>query len=264
MLIQYMSDLHIEFEPFFVEKKGDVLILAGDVFSRNSQIQFREFMKHTLDLGFDAVFFVMGNHEGYGWSYEKAKDILRTWDTDDPTFWFLDRSGIVFNGQRFMGATLWSHPSQSVMCHARLYTNDYRAVKDWTTDDHVREHHKDLEYLIYSAQEGDVIITHNPPRMTTGIDWPRFGGDTLNSWFANNMELAMKKMKPALWVSGHTHKCWEDEFDGIHDVGNCRGYVRRNRMTGKLLREVPDFDPHKTIIIGEHDEAVNASSGRAA
>ncbi len=263
MRIQYISDLHIECQQFFVEKKGDVLILAGDIFSGKSVVRFRDFMKRTLDLGFDAVLYVLGNHEGYGWSIGEAKDLLREYDSNDSTFWFLDRSGVVLNGQRFTGASLWSNPTQNAKIQARLYINDYRAIRNWNIDRHVDEHYRDLEYLEGEIAEGDVVITHFPPRYT-GIDQARFGGDTLNSWFTNNLDGLICEKKPALWVSGHTHHCWKSKIGSTMDVGNCRGYTYIHRGTGQAYSEVKAFDPLKTIRIGALDEGADDSSEGAA
>ena len=67
--IQYMSDLHLECGgPFSVVKHGDVLVLAGDCFTARTTARFQDFLYDVMALGFKAVFYVMGNHEGYGWT----------------------------------------------------------------------------------------------------------------------------------------------------------------------------------------------------
>lgn len=263
MRIQYMSDLHIECNEFFVQKEGDVLVLAGDIFNGRSVGRFQEFMKRTLDLGFEAVLYVLGNHEGYFWSIPEAKEVLQEIDTNDPTFWFLDRSGIVIRDTTFIGASLWSNPGQNAALQARLYISDYKLINGWTIDDHVNEHFKDKEYLFDAGMEGNVVITHFPPRRT-GIDRKRFGGDVLNGWFTNDMDDLIREARPKLWISGHTHHCWQAHIGETMDVGNCRGYTFIHKGTGQLTSEVKSFDPKKTIRIGEPDEGVDDSSGRAA
>jgi len=255
MRIQYISDLHLECSQFFVEKNGDVLVLAGDIFSGHSLERFEEFMERTMGLGFKAVLFVLGNHEGYGWSIPEAKSLLCKLDTEYADFWFLDRSGVTISGQRFIGASLWSGPGQNAAIHARLYINDYRAIHGWTIEDHVHEHWKDLAYLDSAMVKGDVVITHFPPTYN-GVDVARFGGDVLNSWFVNDLNHIMAQRSPKLWISGHTHHVWDEMVGVTRDVGNCRGYTRTHASTGQLTGEVKAFNPTRAIKI----EVTNDSS----
>ena len=260
MKIQFMSDLHLECSKFFVEKNGDILVLAGDIFNASSVLRFNDFMTDTMDLGFDAVFFVIGNHEGYGWTLPAARGILQEMDAKYGDFYLLDRSGAVINGQRFIGASLWSHPNTNANIHARLYINDYKAIAEWKIEDHIREHHKDLDYLQIAIKEGDVVITHFPPTRN-GIDQRRFGGDVLNGWFTNKLNGLIERTKPQLWISGHTHYSWDDVVGVTRDVGNCRGYTYIHHGTGQLTSEVKTFEPTRAIDIENNN---NSSEGAAS
>lgn len=247
MKVQYISDLHLECSDFNVEKSGDVLVLAGDIFNASSVARFEAFIARTMDLGFKAVLFVLGNHEGYGWSIPEAKYLLLRLESEYADFRFLDRSDIVIDGQRFIGASLWSAPTTSANIHARLYINDYRAIRGWTIDDHVREHWKDRDFLITTIREDDVVITHFPPT-SNGMDANRFGGDVLNSWFVNSMDDVLLNTKPQLWISGHTHHVWDEMVGYTRDVGNCRGYTHVD-YARKLIGEVKAFEPTRAIKI---------------
>lgn len=259
MEIQFLSDLHLECSPFDVEKNGDMLVLAGDIFCHSSITRFENFMEKTMDLGFDAVLFVMGNHEGYGWSIPEAKELLREMEDKYEHFWFLDRAGIVIDGQRFIGASLWSSPTQNASIQARLYINDYRAIRGWTIEDHIYAHFADLDYLSTVMCLDDVVITHFPPTYN-GVDKVRFDGDVLTTWFVNDLNDLIIRRKPKLWISGHTHHCWEEAVGVTQDVGNCRGYTWINRSTGMMVGEVQTFNPTRAITI----ETTNHSSIGAA
>ena len=248
MRIQYISDLHLECSDFLVEKNGDVLVLAGDIFSGQSVQRFENFMERTMGLGFDAVLYVLGNHEGYGWSIPEARNLLLDLQDDYANFWYLDRTGVVLNDQRFIGASLWSNPTQNANIQARLYINDYRSIRDWSIDDHIREHFKDLNYLTTAIRPGDVVITHFPPTYN-GVDKARFDGDVLNSWFTNKLEGLIKRLKPKLWISGHTHHVWDATVGETRDVGNCRGYTWNHHSAGQLTSEVKLFDPTRATTI---------------
>ena len=258
MKVQYISDLHLECSMFYVEKSGDVLVLAGDIFNAHSVLDFEAFLERTMGLGFKAVLFVFGNHEGYGWSASEAKALLRTMEDKYDRFWFLDRAGVVIDDQRFLGASLWSAPTTPANIHARLYINDYRAIRGWTIDDHVREHWKDRDYLMTAVRKDDVVITHFPPT-SNGMDANRFGGDVLNSWFVNSMDDVLLNTKPQLWISGHTHHVWDEMVGYTRDVGNCRGYTHKD-VYGTLIGEVKTFDPTRAIKIETtHGSSIGAT-----
>lgn len=262
MKIQVLSDLHIEVCPFAVEKAGDVLVLAGDIFSGRSIDRWEDFIVRTMGLGFKAVIFVMGNHEGYGWSYEGAKQTLRYTENKYDGFHFLDRSTVTIDGVRFIGCPLWSNPSDEAIVQARMCINDYRAVTNWTIDDHIEEGERDREYLFNNIREGDVVVTHFPPTKI-GIDQERFGGDVLNDWFANNLENLVRLTGAGLWISGHTHHTWLGKEGRTLLVGNCRGYSRIHHSTGQEVREVKNFDPLKTINYRVYNGADESSGGVA-
>lgn len=248
MQIQYISDLHLECSDFVVEKSGDILVLAGDIFTRSSADRFERFMERTMDLGFTAVLFVLGNHEGYGWTIQDAKDLLQRMQEKYSKFYFLDRSGVPIDGQRFIGASLWSNPSQVASIHARLYIQDYRAIRGWTVNKHVEEHFKDLDFLTKVCREGDVVITHFPPTKD-GTDFKKFPNSSLASWFVNDLNDMIIKVKPRLWISGHTHHIWDAMIGDTQVVGNCRGYTWNHHSTGNLVGEVKEFNPIRATTI---------------
>jgi len=261
--IQYMSDLHTEGCQFEVEKTGDVLVLAGDIFSGRGTPVFRQFMERTMGLGFRAVLFVLGNHEGYGWSFSQARDLLRGYEEEYESFHFLDRDIVVIDGVRFLGCPLWSDPSLDAILQARLYINDYSAIRGWTIEDHIIEHHRDVQWLSENIQKQDVVITHFPPTRH-GIDQSRFAGDILNSWFANDLSVLIRGWGAGLWISGHTHHEWYDSVGVTTLVGNCRGYVQIGHSAGQIITEVKDFHPTRRIQYKVHNDADQSAEGVAA
>ena len=71
MIIQYCSDLHIEYvnkihiNPLnYIKPIGDILILAGDIGSFYFLLQLENFIK-PLSKFFQYIFYVPGNHEYY-------------------------------------------------------------------------------------------------------------------------------------------------------------------------------------------------------
>lgn len=265
--IQYISDLHLECGgPFVVEKNGDVLVLAGDCFTAQTTGRFQDFLADVMELGFKAVIYVLGNHEGYGWTYEEAIHFLRKLEARCSDFHFLHQSAVTVEGVRFIGCPLWSRPDTNAQIQARLYIRDYVAVRNWTLAKHMEAHEVDRAFLANNVQPQDVVVTHFPPTRN-GTDVAKFGtpaNNPLGSWFVNNMDEEIRSWKPGMWISGHTHHIWDSMVHKCRDVGNCRGYSRINHSTGQPENEVKGFDPTKTITYKVYDEVVNGSAAGAA
>lgn len=265
--IQYMSDLHLEGGgPFTVVPTGDVLVLAGDCFTARTTGRFQDFLADVMTLGFKAVFYVLGNHEGYGWTYEEAIEFLQKLDDRCPEFHFLNQSVVTVDGVRFIGCPLWSRPDVNAQIHAKLYINDYRAVRNWTLARHMEAHEIDRAWLAYNVKPQDVVVTHFPPTRN-GTDVAKYGtpaNNPLGSWFVNNMDEEIRVWKPGMWISGHTHHVWDEQVFGCRDVGNCRGYSKIHFGTGQPIAECKNFDPTKTITYKVYDEVVNGGAAGAA
>ena len=74
MRVQILSDLHLEFGPFTVEKiDRDLLILAGDIHVGEKAIDFIE-----KQLEISPVIYILGNHEFYNNEYHQ---VLEYWNT---------------------------------------------------------------------------------------------------------------------------------------------------------------------------------------
>ena len=72
MVLQYCSDLHLEFrenkafmEAHPLEPRGDVLLLAGDVVPFGAMARYDSFFD-DLSRRFETVYWLPGNHEYYG------------------------------------------------------------------------------------------------------------------------------------------------------------------------------------------------------
>lgn len=245
--IQYMSDLHLEFMDLVIEKTGDILVLAGDIFSARGVVNFMNFMERAHELDYDAIIMVLGNHEGYGWSQAEAIQVLRDLEEKYDEFHFLHMQSICVNGITFHGCPLWSNPTdERTADRAKYGINDYRAIRGWDYNQHCQEHEFNKAWLVTRVQPGDVVVTHFCPTLD-GVNKGRYEGDALNAWYCNSLEEIILELEPAIWISGHTHHAWQQMVGNTMVVGNCRGYARRHHGTGESIPEVPEFDPTKTI-----------------
>jgi predicted phosphodiesterase len=129
MIVQYASDLHLEFsqnEHFLrtnpLEPTGDVLILAGDVVLE----KYRDFFDYLAD-HFEMTYWIPGNHEYY--QFDLAKKCGKINEAIRKNVHLVKNLTIKQGGVRFMFSTLWSKispPNQwqlqrSIFQLARVY-----------------------------------------------------------------------------------------------------------------------------------------------
>jgi Icc-related predicted phosphoesterase len=135
MLVQYMSDIHLEFGEFDLQnpEQAEVLILAGDIlvaddFSnllphhwdtvapntaeqegrRNlSAVRYRTFLEQVNDM-YKHVVVIAGNHEFYRGKWVKSLQMLRDVYAHYPNIHFLENDSYIVDDVTFVGATLWT------------------------------------------------------------------------------------------------------------------------------------------------------------
>jgi hypothetical protein len=118
MRIHYMSDVHLEFGA--LEKplpKGEVVILAGDITllaamdPAKTDASARAVRKNTLQFfdavqrSFGQVFYLMGNHEHYGFCIDESADAIRHYF---PGVTLLEDGHVALGDAILCGATLWT------------------------------------------------------------------------------------------------------------------------------------------------------------
>lgn len=279
MLIQFASDLHLEFlqrrhpgarliEPV---PGAEVLVLAGDI--------------HHADWAVDAfgdwpcpVIYVAGNHEAYGGDLAGVQQRLRARCTGSAIH-FLENDAVVVGGVRFLGATLWTdykllddrHTQASAMRTAAVGLNDHRLIRlnggPFTPAEALAIHEQSRAWL---ARELDkradaalgtfdttVVVTHHGCHPQSCH--PRYAGDPMNPAFVSNLRDLVQKAD--FWLHGHVH----DSFD--YPVGACRvmanpaGYARNIGSAlgsalsavagdGGLVLENAGFEPGKVFDTG--------------
>lgn len=246
MRIRYLSDLHIDFQPFKIVFGGeDVLVIAGDT----SEFRLREAVVKMifdyLDTCNSQVVFITGNHDYYG--------------ADPPTvdyFWCnvnINRLHIL-NGNsvlikvgdetvRFIGATLWTDfqrgtPEIMKIC-GTLY-NDYGYIHTDCTKNRlfrpadaaaIHYQHRELIRGILERAIDDkiknVVVSHHLP--SYGCIAEKYAGDVGNAnYAATDMDQVMD-LGVDLWIHGHTHTTSDKAIRGVRVVCNPRGYPGENK-----------------------------------
>jgi len=237
MKIHLLSDLHLEFSNFVPPPtEADVVILAGDIGLGTAGMIWAEFYFET------PVIFVAGNHEYYHRDFDAKQEHFRA-TAEEVGIRFLNCNTVVFDGVRFIGATMWTNyqlgaaDENQVDFAMRMAADtiaDFRLIRKGDA----RFRPADALALFQSASafiatelakpfEGKtVVVTHHSPSPKSVHK--RYKGDAINGSFSSDLEHLMQGPNaPALWVHGHTH----DSFDYVvhgrtRVVANPRGYTR--------------------------------------
>ena len=132
MLLQYASDLHLEFpanrqwlkeNPILPE--GDVLVLAGDTHYLGKDFN-RLPLWDDLSKNFRETYVLPGNHEYYG-GYNVATNLMETKEAIRKNVWLVNNCVVEQPEVRLIFTTLWSRIEKTrrrcLIGHERLLPN---------------------------------------------------------------------------------------------------------------------------------------------
>jgi predicted phosphodiesterase len=237
MLIQYISDIHIEFYNNYrkipkITPNSEILVLAGDIGYPSSSL-YAEFLI-DMNSKFKKIFLLAGNHEYYNLGKNKdngmekinskIKEIISYNKLNNITF--LDNSYEDYNGYRFIGCTLWSEIKDKM-----YLINDFQNIKDINIELYNELYKVNYEYLEENIPNSPlplIVITHHLPSYNL-IDkkYKTFEILNYNQCFASDCsKLFNEKIK--LWIYGHTHTKNISEINKIKFVSNPLGYPGEN------------------------------------
>jgi len=229
MRIQFLSDLHLEVEPYAPADTGaDLVILAGDIHNGAAGIQWAGASFRV------PVLYLAGNHEYYEGEFDAVQATLaeaarRTGVT------LLDCTERRFGDIRFLGCTLWTDYSlvpedrrPGVIEESRTRNPDYalirRGARMFTPEDAIRlcaRHRRWLQERLDQAFAGaTVVVTHFAPHPLSIA--ASYANHPANPAFVLDLEAMMGRAQ--LWIHGHTHTQFDYRVRGTRVVCNPRGY----------------------------------------
>lgn len=239
MILQYCSDLHLEFsqnEAYVkanpIKPIGDILILAGDVTLFTRIDRHRDFFDYISD-HFEATYWIPGNHEYY------QSDISNRSGSFEEKI--RNNVSLINNVVKKIGAhqllfsTLWSSISLLNGWRIERGLNDFYQIsydgKRFQIPDYNYFHVNSLTFLRSALEEDTpgkkVVITHHVPTFKNYP--PEYKGDYLNEAFATILDDLILDTTPDYWIYGHHHQNIP-EFKIGHTklLTNQLGYVQRN------------------------------------
>lgn len=252
MRLLILSDLHHELWREFAPRidparsRPDAVILAGDIDSGARGVAWAERTFPGLP-----VFYVHGNHEGYGHDLDTVQLEMEAASQAAGNVLVLNCGEQIIGNVRFLGATLWTDfrlfgddTRHAAMQECEALMNDYRRIglaaksrklnASDTAQFHARQRHWLERKLDQPFAGKTVVVTHMAPSMRSVAG--RFRTMPVSAAYASRLESLVERAD--LWVHGHMHT----SFD--YTVGKCRvlcnpcGYMTRGGTP-----ENPRFDP---------------------
>jgi len=263
MRINVVSDLHLEFSDLELPG-GEVLILSGDI-CEVKQIKADYDVNNIMNEGgpstgnfkrsdrytrffheecgkYEKVFYVVGNHEHYGYKLHKTIPHLKSVLPNNVMV--LEKEQFEYKGVLFIGGTLWTdmnnHDSLTLY-HMKGMMNDYKQITMFdevhnvyhrlTPDKTVSEHVKTKQLFKLFLEENRagkklpvVVLTHHAPsKLSTH---PYYANDTImNGAYSSDLsEFILDNPEIQVWTHGHTHHTFDYMIDNTRVMANPRGY----------------------------------------
>lgn len=233
MKIQYVSDLHLEFDEnsrFFNKLDwkvtGDILVIAGDLAYID---QYPKKFLNKLSEKYQAIIIVPGNHEYY--HYQDVLNYPKE-DTVYKNIHILNNAVITFDDIAFIGTTLWSNILPGEAYFVERGMNDFKRIRygdKILTAENYNELHKEAVKFIEDSLEHykdykKVVITHHVPSYQLMNDIHKTS--IINSGFNSNLDELVGKAD--LWIYGHNHYNSDKEINGTPCISNQFGYMIEN------------------------------------
>ncbi len=262
MKLQIVSDLHLEFSPFWIENAGaDALVLSGDIclvdylyrsadspYAEKAHM-FRAFFEH-VSKEFELVFYVLGNHEHYRGDFDTTANKLRCFLPENVIL--LDHEHFDWQGFRFIGGTLWTNfnngdPIAKMTVENGL--NDYHLIKrvhrKLRAYDTERAHVEFKNYIDENLTDNTIVLGHHAPSFNSITEEYR-ASFYMNTGYASSLEeFILDRPQIKLWTHGHVHSSHDYMIGNTRIAANPRGYHK----APETKPENPNFDPAKVFEI---------------
>lgn len=216
MKIQYVSDLHLEFQanshhlrqhPLLVA--GDVLVMAGDIHVLGtSEATRHDFFSWCAD-HYEQTLIVPGNHEFYGGL--PIDECIDDWELPlRSNVRYLNNRSVRTGDVELFFSTLWSRINPVDEALAESHMADFRRSvfegRQLHAGDYALLHEHCMTWLIAALQSSDaphrVVVTHHCP---VQAEDPRYQSNGLTGAFIVPLERFIASQHIDAWIFGHTH-----------------------------------------------------------
>jgi predicted phosphohydrolase len=250
MLLQYASDLHLEFTENnqFLKKnpllpKGNILLLAGDIVPFALMDKHKDFFNYVAD-HFETTYWVPGNHEYYHYDAATKSGILN--EQIRSNVFLVNNIAIQQANVHLIFSTLWSKISPVYEWEIERGMNDFHVIKyngfRFSVPKFNQLHYESLLFIKQELQkpkpEKTVVVTHHVPTL---MHYPKqYKNSTLNQAFAVELFDLIEPSAADVWIYGHHHQNTPDfKIGETRMLTNQLGYVQNGEHglfdTGKII-----------------------------
>jgi len=239
MILQYCSDLHLEFpqnEAYIkatpIQPTGDILILAGDITLFTRIDRQKDFFDYISD-HFAETYWIPGNHEYYQSDISNRSGSFE--ERIRNNVFLVNNVVKQFGPHQLLFSTLWSSISLLNGWRIERGLNDFYQIsyngKRLQVSDY-NDFHKDCIGFLRPALEEEiqgkkVVITHHLPTFKNYP--PEYKSDFLNEAFATILDDLISETTPDYWIYGHHHRnIPEFKIGHTKMLTNQLGYVQQN------------------------------------
>ena len=240
--IQFVSDLHLEFEENRVwlenhplEVTGDILLIAGD----SAYLDVPESGRDTYSqysfwdwasVHYKQVIVCLGNHDFYGY-YDLATMPDGYCKEIRPNVHAYYNSVVHLQDADIIVSTLWAfiepynayQTEKGVSDFYRILYNGHRL----TADDFNEEHERCFDFIRKAVKESKaktkIVLSHHvPTQLCTAKE---FTDSPINGAFSVELGNYIAKSGIDYWIYGHSHRNIEAQIGDTHILSNQLGYI---------------------------------------
>ena len=239
MVVQYWSDLHLEFTEnakYLMQRRidavGDILILAGDITYWSDQYFAHPFFDKVSDK-FKKVYMIPGNHEFYGGFDISILEKPVKINIRDNVY-LVNNIIETIEGVDFFFTTLWAKIKPQNVRNVEHGVNDFHLIKyngeTLMANDFNEFFLQSFHFLDIGLRDSNskkkVIVTHHCP--TQLANDREFWDSPINNAFVVDLYDFIYQNPIDYWIFGHTHRNMPEVcINGTKVVSNQLGYVRQ-------------------------------------
>lgn len=245
--IQFVSDLHLEFEEnrkwlaqHPLEVTGDVLLIAGD----SAYLDVPELGRDTYSqysfwdwasAHYRQVIVCLGNHDFYG--YYDLATMEDGWCKEiRPNVHAYYNSIVHLQDIDIIVSTLWSfiEPFNAYQTE-RGVSDFYRILYEGhrlNADNFNEEHERCFDFIRKAVKESQaktkIVLTHHVPTQLCTAE--EFRGSQINGAFMVELGDYIVDSGIDFWIYGHSHRNIDIQIGNTHIVSNQLGYIHQSEQ----------------------------------
>ena len=240
MLIQYISDIHLEFynlsKIIKLIPSAPILCLAGDI--GNPLLENYEIFLKWCSENYKKIFIISGNHEYYNKKYyiHEVDKIIQNKVNLYDNITFLNNKIEIYENFTFIGCTLWSSIPTNIKRYELNSFNDFKKIRSLTIEKYDLLFAKNLLFiknaLTNENNKNIICLTHHMP--SYNLISEKYKDSDLNYMFASNIENIFND-NIKLWICGHSHDYNKKIINNVICTLNPYGYPNENTNIEEII-----------------------------